>query len=120
MSGRRRRLIAARVERRKLWDNRTNQLKQVKERIQRLVEREARGEHIPREMIFAALSDREFPIDKGDLNGACNRSACLERPATWFNTSTLKHYCRVCGIKINQYAPASDPVCFAVTEEPSE
>lgn len=41
------------------------------------------------------------PPDKGLLNGACNRSACLARPATWFNSSTKAHYCTSCARKIN-------------------
>ena len=44
-----------------------------------------------------------MPADKGLFNGACNRSACLARPATWWNKSTRAHYCAPCAKTINEY-----------------
>lgn len=39
---------------------------------------------------------------KGELGGACNRTACQQRPATWFNHSTCKYYCDHCAELINE------------------
>lgn len=38
---------------------------------------------------------------KGVLNGMCNRTQCLETPATWYNHSTRKHYCEACAHLLN-------------------
>lgn len=42
-------------------------------------------------------------IDKGDLNGVCNRTACDNKRAVFFNHSTQKHYCPSCAKTINQH-----------------
>ena len=51
-----------------------------------------------------------MPEDKGKLDGACNRSACLKPAATWFNHSTRAYYCRRCALLLNDvnrdWAPA--------------
>jgi hypothetical protein len=57
-----------------------------------------------------------MPADKGLLNGACNRSACLARPATHFNNSTRAHYCADCAYQINKWAvPRGTKICTLVT-----
>lgn len=40
--------------------------------------------------------------DKGLLGGSCNRHACDERPALWWNRYTHAHYCVGCARKINE------------------
>lgn len=42
-----------------------------------------------------------YPADKGELGGHCNRSACLRPGANWYNHSTRKHYCRACAEWLN-------------------
>lgn len=37
-----------------------------------------------------------LPPDKGELNGHCNRQACLAPGASWFNRSTRRYYCAKC------------------------
>jgi hypothetical protein len=45
------------------------------------------------------------PVDPvGAFGGLCNRTACRAPGATWFNTSTRKHYCRRCAGLINRAA----------------
>lgn len=39
---------------------------------------------------------------KGELNGLCNRSACLKPGANWYNHSTRLHYCGACAELINK------------------
>jgi hypothetical protein len=58
-----------------------------------------------------------MPADKGLLNGACNRSACLARPATWFNTSTRAHYCPDCAFLINRHCPRGEHICSPAVED---
>lgn len=49
---------------------------------------------------------------KGACGGECNRTACNNQPATWFNLSTLKHYCRTCARKINDVSnPTETSIC---------
>lgn len=38
---------------------------------------------------------------KGDYKDECYRTACKVKPATYFNHSTLKHYCPGCAMLIN-------------------
>ncbi|UCV26761.1 hypothetical protein [Ferribacterium limneticum] len=42
-----------------------------------------------------------FPADKGEFGGSCNRSACLAPGANWYNHSTRKYYCRACAEWLN-------------------
>lgn len=43
--------------------------------------------------------------EKGDYQGQCNVTRCeSSEPATWFNHSTRKYYCRSCAHRLN-----SDP-----------
>ena len=43
--------------------------------------------------------DPTTPI--GTYGGLCNRSACREEGARWWNTSTRKYYCLLCASRIN-------------------
>lgn len=40
-------------------------------------------------------------MNKGEYNGECNRTACSNTGAVYFNHSTRKHYCRSCASLIN-------------------
>lgn len=60
-----------------------------------------------------------LPEDKGKLDGACNRSACLERPATWWNESTRAHYCSTCARLINDNTPDGSIICTPVRRQSS-
>jgi hypothetical protein len=62
--------------------------------------------------------NNDTPADKGLLNGACNRTACLARPATWFNSSTLAHYCPSCAARINAWCPHGQNICAPVLVKP--
>lgn len=39
--------------------------------------------------------------DKGERGGSCNRSACQQPGAIWFNHSTRKYYCEPCAHWLN-------------------
>lgn len=41
-------------------------------------------------------------LKKGELNGLCNRSACLKPGANWYNTCTYNFYCEECAVLINE------------------
>lgn len=43
----------------------------------------------------------DFPADKGQFGGHCNRSACLAPNATWYNHSTRLYYCEECAKILN-------------------
>lgn len=40
-------------------------------------------------------------MEKGELHGECNRTACSNKNAKFFNHSTEKHYCGTCAKLIN-------------------
>lgn len=40
---------------------------------------------------------------KGELHGECNRTACSNTNARFYNHSTLKYYCTPCAQLINQH-----------------
>ncbi len=42
-------------------------------------------------------------IEKGAECGQCNRTACSNSGARWFNHSTKKYYCTPCAQLINGY-----------------
>lgn len=44
---------------------------------------------------------QELKADKGLYNGACNRAACQQPGATWYNLATRAYYCRSCAGMIN-------------------
>lgn len=53
-----------------------------------------------------------LPPKKGDLGGECNREACSNKPAAFFNKSTLKYYCGVCAVLINRENPGQEHLLF--------
>jgi hypothetical protein len=40
-------------------------------------------------------------IEKGGRMGECNRTACTNVPAFWYNNSTQRWYCQTCAQRIN-------------------
>ncbi|CCH01934.1 hypothetical protein FAES_3928 [Fibrella aestuarina BUZ 2] len=44
----------------------------------------------------------DAPLNKGQYNGTCYRSACDRHPAPWYNHSTGHYYCTTCAFDINQ------------------
>lgn len=49
--------------------------------------------------------DQPLNPDKGLFNGSCNRRACQQPGATFWNPSTRAHYCRSCAGQINHANP---------------
>lgn len=49
------------------------------------------------------LNEMREGKEKGEFNGECNRTACNNNPANFFNHSTKKYYCGSCALKINEY-----------------
>ncbi len=45
----------------------------------------------------------ESTDNKGTYYGICNRTACDESPAEYYNYATQKYYCEGCADKINLY-----------------
>ena len=39
--------------------------------------------------------------DKGELGGSCNRTACQQPGAAWYNHATRKYYCATCAELLN-------------------
>jgi hypothetical protein len=49
---------------------------------------------------------------KGERGGMCNRTACINGNATYFNRSTEKYYCEECGITVNTSLPKINEACL--------
>lgn len=47
------------------------------------------------------MTDSPKTLEKGHQGGECNRTACENFPATWFNLYTQAWYCQSCARKIN-------------------
>jgi hypothetical protein len=58
-------------------------------------------------ILETALMVATMPLDKGKHGGACNRGACNERPADWWNPHMAAYYCEGCAKKINESLAAS-------------
>lgn len=43
-------------------------------------------------------------IEKGSKHGECNRTACENIPADWYNMYTQRWYCEACAKRINAIA----------------
>jgi hypothetical protein len=43
---------------------------------------------------------------KGKKGGNCNRTACQQPEATWYNHSTRAYYCEPCAQNLNFYSKA--------------
>ena len=48
--------------------------------------------------------------NKGQENGACNRTACQCEPALWYNHGSMSWYCEECKIDIDRANPGADIV----------
>ncbi len=48
-------------------------------------------------------------MTKGVFNGNCNRTACQQPPATWWNPNTQAYYCAYCAMLINRHVPFDHP-----------
>jgi hypothetical protein len=48
------------------------------------------------------------PALKGKLGGNCNRAACQQPGALYFNQSTKMYYCKLCASTINRHADVLD------------
>lgn len=48
-------------------------------------------------------------IEKGSKHGMCNRTACENVPADWYNQYTQRWYCKPCADRIN--AIATHKIC---------
>lgn len=53
--------------------------------------------------------DTRTQLQKGVFNGPCNRTACQQQPATWWNPNTNAWYCAECALKINAHCPSDMP-----------
>lgn len=49
---------------------------------------------------------------KGAFNGNCNRTACQQPGAVWYNHSTEAYYCSKCAKLINDYNRADSMRLF--------
>lgn len=45
---------------------------------------------------------------KGKYGGNCNRTACQQPGAVWWNSSTRAFYCQSCARKINEFSVKAD------------
>ena len=50
-----------------------------------------------------ATTNRVCVAEKGEKGGKCNRKACREDGAFWYNKSTLKYYCKECAFEIMSF-----------------
>lgn len=56
------------------------------------------------------MSNPTSTPEKGDLLGICNRTACNNKGARFFNHATQKHYCTKCAHDLNTYNPESKEI----------
>lgn len=52
---------------------------------------------------------RKTVFEKGEKGGMCNRTACENVPAEWYNQYTQRWYCKSCADRIN--AIATHKIC---------
>ncbi len=60
------------------------------------------GKNVKRTFATAPAPEGIYPADKGKFGGSCNRSACLDRLAVFYNYSTRKYYCAECAYTLNR------------------
>ncbi len=60
------------------------------------------------------------PALKGVKGGNCNRSACQQPGATFYNHSTRKHYCPSCASLLNSHNPEAFEMFGHVLCTPTE
>lgn len=67
-------------------------------RVQRLVKA---GKIKPEQIGLPPIEETVIEPSKGDYNVECNRTACSNKNAVFYNHSTQKHYCDDCAEMIN-------------------
>lgn len=55
---------------------------------------------------------------KGDYNDECNRTACSNGRATYYNSATHKHYCPSCANAINHWSKIDDGTILCIDKKP--
>lgn len=55
------------------------------------------------------IVEKKVIFEKGAKNGECNRTACENVPADWYNQYTQRWYCKSCADRIN--AIATHKIC---------
>lgn len=61
---------------------------------------------------------KKLPAGKGRFMQNCNVTACLTKPAGWFNKGTNAYYCRRCATDINHFpVEGIGPLCTDKWEE---
>jgi len=75
-----------------------------------------------RESIKILKSQDTSNIAKGSYNGECNRGACTNKHAYWYNDPMYKYYCIACARMINESSNQSGmgDICTPVYHEPIE
>lgn len=51
---------------------------------------------------------------KGTWGGNCNRTACQQPGAVWWNSSTRAYYCQSCARKINEFSEKADGYALCI------
>lgn len=69
-----------------------------------------RVEEITHWMDFGDIGDIQAIPGYGEYNGECNRAACSNEGARWYNHSTKKHYCDDCARIINEFNPEAHDI----------
>lgn len=49
-------------------------------------------------------------MTKGEFKGECNRTACSNKNAVYYNKGTYAYYCHSCAMKINELC--SEDICY--------
>lgn len=57
-----------------------------------------------------AYQEPQLKPDKGKKNGSCNRKACQQPHAQYFNKGTRKYYCWECAQLIN--TSCGEEICY--------
>lgn len=53
-------------------------------------------------------------LEKGHKGGECNRTACTNEPAFYWNKYTQMWYCEACAVRINSYAKPQKDICYRI------
>jgi hypothetical protein len=56
---------------------------------------------------------------KGEFDGECNRRACRETGANWWNPNTRAYYCASCARRINDYIVRPEEQHLRLVPSPS-
>lgn len=57
------------------------------------------------------MSDSPKMPEKGHKHGECNRTACTNTNALWWNKYTQAFYCEDCALRINRLAEPQAKIC---------